>query len=591
MKSLIDKYNDSSITLKQQLDIIDNQLIDINKQRDAILERLSFNEENIQNILQQATPSLSYLSNELIKIILSYMSENKQSLLDINKHYRSYKLATCYYKLNKQQSFEYLINQNGMRDKIVSSVANPNQQISLTFSNKSFPDVSLFANVHSLTLTNCTQVRDVSSLAKLSYLDLSGTRGITDISALVNLDTLILSSNKKMSMLPTNLNVKHLTLNDGKLSNIQGLSNCISLNINSSSFEDCSESNLACLGNVDTLVLTCLNMGTIIDGWRNQKLTLSHVLNLKEIKNLRNMEYIRIDSCRSIKTLEDIDGVEEIDINDCESLLKIDRVSNIVQLNVQSNIFGWNGDKESLKEIANVENIDRITLSSLRLFTTITNISNVREVKISSCSSLLDLSALTNPQANVQVLILYDLRIVDLNVQGRIPDVTLNRCDSIVNITGLASCRNLTVKYCSAIVDVSALGLVEHLTLEYSPYTTTKKAFQGLAALGRVQDLELQGIDMASLDLGSYVDVQKLTMYSCTNISMPLATLNLLSTAREPELFNITDCSFDAQSDADIHALKLKAGLKDWEKRFYYKDNSVRSPGIPRRPLDDVDEY
>ena len=581
MKSLIDKYSDSSITLKQQLDVIDNQLIDLNKQRDALLERISFNEINIQNIMQQATPSLSYLSNELIKIILSFHHHHeKRALLDINKHYRSYKIATCYYKLNKKQSFEYLINQNGMRDKVESSVANPNKQLSLTFNNKSFPDVSMFANVHSLTLTNCSSVRDLSPLGKLSYLDLSGTRGITYISPLVNLDTLILSEVKKMGMLPTNLNVKHLTFTYyGNLRNIQGLANCVSLKIFGSSFED-SESNLACLGCVDTLVLTNARICRTIDGWRNQKLTFFNVSNLQEIKNLRNMECINVNNGRNLKTLEDIDGVKKIDINNCESLLKIDRVSNIDQLNVQSS---------SLKKITNVENIDKITLSSSRLFTTITNICNIREVSITSCSSLLDLSPLTHPQANVQVLVLNDLDIVNVNVQGRIPDVTLNRCKKIINVTGLASCRKLTIQDCSAVVDVSALGLVEHLTLDFYRLNSTK-TFQGLAALGRVQRLVLKNIDMASLDLGSYVDVQKLTLHNCTNINMPLNTLNLLSSNinmplndltllssdRGPTSFNINGCRFDDQSHADIHALKLSSELKEWQSRFYFNDNKMR---------------
>jgi len=293
------------------------------------------------------------------------------------------------------------------------------------------------------------------------------------------------------------------------------------------------------------------------------------------------MENISIDSCRSLKTIEGIDGVEKMDINSCQSLLKIDRVSNIVQLNVRSTLYRWEGDEGSFKEIANAENIDKLTLTSLRLFTTITNISNVREVKITSCQSLLDLSPLTYPEANVQVLVLADLRIVDLNVQGRIPEVTLTRCNSIVNVTGLASCRKLTIEQCTAIVDVSALGLVEHLALEYSPYTFTKKTFQGLAALGRVQDLALRGIDMASTDLNSYVDVKKLTIHNCTNVSMLLDTLNLLSADREPKSFNINSCKFDAETNNNIQALKLNSELNDLQDQFYFRDNNVPVPVVP----------
>jgi hypothetical protein len=184
-------------------------------------------------------------------------------------------------------------------------------------------------------------------------------------------------------------------------------------------------------------------------------------------------------------------------------------------------------------------------------------------------------------EANIQVLFLSDLQIVDLNVQGRIPEVTLTRCNSIIVVTGLASCRKLTIEQCSKIVDVSALGLVEHLTLEYSPYAFTKKTFQGLAALGRVQDLTLKGIDMASTDLDSYVDVQKLTILNCTNISMPLMTLNLLSADREPKSFNINSCKFDAETQANIQACKISSNLSDLQDRFYFKDNNVPIPVAP----------
>ena len=154
--SILSKYNDDISKLRHQLAAIDDQLIQLNKERHDILQRLSFDESNVLNIVQQATPSLGYLSHELIKIILSYMSEAKQLILyDINKHYRSYKHMTFYYKFDKKRSFDYYSNKNGMRDRIESSVATPNQQISLTYSNLSISDVSVFANVHSLTLRNC----------------------------------------------------------------------------------------------------------------------------------------------------------------------------------------------------------------------------------------------------------------------------------------------------------------------------------------------------------------------------------------------------------------------------------------------------
>ena len=196
--------------------------------------RLKFIESNILNITQQDTPTLGFLSDELIKIILSYMSKRKQVILfDINKHYRRYKMMTCYYKLNELRSYEYYLNLAGIRDRIENSLANPNQQIALSFQNKSISDVSSFANVHSLKLYQCTNCKDLSSLTKLSSIEIQRCKGVTDISSIANVNTLILSSvSKKLSKLPSNLNVKNLTLSFMEnLQNLEGLANCTALKV------------------------------------------------------------------------------------------------------------------------------------------------------------------------------------------------------------------------------------------------------------------------------------------------------------------------------------------------------------------------
>jgi hypothetical protein len=187
----------------------------------------------------------------------------------------------------------------------------------------------------------------------------------------------------------------------------------------------------------------------------------------------------------------------------------------------------------------------------------------------------------------VDVLILNNLNIVDLDVQGRIPDVTLIKCNSIINVTGLASCRKVTINYCSSITNVSALAQVEELTLEYSPVyrhlwrtpipAAMAKTFQGLESLGHVRDLKLAGINMSSLDLQCYKDIQKLHIHRCNNVNIPLETLNLLKTERDLGSLEIRGCVFDTQCELDIQTLKLNSGLAKNES-FYFSDNLAKMP-------------
>jgi len=542
---LIDKYNDDIAALRHQLAAIDDQLTQLNTQRDDILQRISFNESNVLNIVQHDTPSLGYLSNELIKILLSYMHEPQQlALYDINKHYRSYKMMTFYYKLGKNKSFDYYLNKNGMRDRIESSVANPNQQISLTFSSKAVPDVSVFANVHSLTLRNCTLVKDVSSLRRLSYIDITGSKGIKDISALVNVDTLIIGNNhKKLDTIPLNLNVK--TLKMTKICNLRNLwllGNCTSVTI-----DDCSlfDSNISGLSNVNTVELSNVKCETAlhIEGWRNQTLTLSSIGSLKSMHNLRNIAQLHVSHCSSLNKLEDIDGIEDLQIYGCLCLLKI----------------------------SDMHNIDKMTLLYISTLTTIRNIYNVKSIEISFCRALRDISALSLPEANVEVLTLRNLDIVAVDVRGRIPEVILESCNSVINVAGLSTCRTVTIRNCGGVRDVTALGHVQQLTLMFHG----SHVFTGLQTLGQVKELHIEGVNMASTDLRCYADVQKLTIRNCSNVNISIDTLRLLQADRDSKDLIVVGCAFDSQTSAAIKGLKASNELSDADEDFYSRKNSL----------------
>jgi len=234
-KVISNRLNDELSEIDKQIVIVQHQLDELNQQRSNKLEEISFNDLTIQNIMHHENPSLGYLSFDSIEILLSYLDKYyNEDLYCVNKHFRAYKLSTYYYKLTRAKSIDFYFNNNGFRDNLLKSVANPSQQISLQYiNNVHVTDTSCLANIHSLILKGSTKVKDVSSLGNIHYLDLTGSKGFTDISALTNVHTLILDDcSAKLKTLDDLSNVRILKVCRNKLiSNLSSLVNCEELHL------------------------------------------------------------------------------------------------------------------------------------------------------------------------------------------------------------------------------------------------------------------------------------------------------------------------------------------------------------------------
>jgi len=142
---------------------------------------------------------MNLLPEDMIYEIGTFVSrENFRSLLSTSKKMKYSKYKYQYLSLNNKNSKLFASNNKKgklFRSEVLSQIQNPNKQLSLCFQNdRKIKDVSMFGNVHTLGLSNCSNITDVSMLGNVHTLDLSCCSNITDVSMLGNVRILILSN-------------------------------------------------------------------------------------------------------------------------------------------------------------------------------------------------------------------------------------------------------------------------------------------------------------------------------------------------------------------------------------------------------------
>jgi hypothetical protein len=90
-----------------------------------------------------------------------------------------------------------------------------------------------------------------------------------------------------------------------------------------------------------------------------------------------------------------------------------------------------------------------------------------------------------------------------------------------------------------------------------------------------VKELSLEGVNMASIDLRCYADVQKLTIRRCSNVNLPIDSLRLLRANRDSKNLVVAFCIFDTQTTEAINALKLSKDLNGDDEAIYFRTNKV----------------
>ena len=564
-KVISNRLNDELSEIDKQIVIVQHQLDELNQQRSNKLEEISFNDLTIQNIMHHENPSLGYLSFDSIEILLSYLDKSyNEDLYCVNKHFRAYKLSVYYYKLTRAKSIDFYFNNNGFRDNLLKSVANPSQQISLQYiNNVHVTDTSCLASVHSILMKGCSKVIDVSSLGNIHYLDLTGTKGFTDVSALTNVHTLILDDcSAKLKSIGNFYNMRVFTLKSNKhINDISSLVNCEELvishcrniseipmleNLKIVKLEDTRVIDFNSLNNNSKLkileILKCTNVffqDTMFENFTN--LELLHICSchsVGEIKNLRHVEKLVIERCSGVTKIDGINYVKgELKIEDCSNLSAITNINNVEgELKIVS--------LNNLQTLSNISNVNSLFLNYTLLLTNIEHVTGVSNVKLHAVHSLSNLTFLLgNPLIKLE---LSDCQLlIDISNSGFCPDVTLQRCNGILDISSLVNCQRVVIIDCRGVTDVSSLGNVHDLTIFYGKrweWENVQHHVTGVSGLGNVHTLTLCGLDITDTDIATLGTVKSMELSRCDSIVdvSPLVTLEKLKLYSMRNVVNVS---------------------------------------------------
>jgi hypothetical protein len=164
--------------------------------------------------------------------------------------------------------------------------------------------------------------------------------------------------------------------------------------------------------------------------------------------------------------------------------------------------FGYNLNKDSSRRFATdlefrkeVESRGRV--HSFKIYgLSIENLDflppTVFQVNLYCCNSLLDISAL----ASVHTVVLYNCnRIQDFSALSSVDTLSIIDCAYLTDVSALRNVRNLELKCLIGLRDVSALSTVHTLTLSYIHQV------RDVTALVTVQNLTLEGIFLTNEDI------------------------------------------------------------------------------------------
>ena len=524
--SSIEKYDIENIKINKQIEDIDKQIDDLQSARATLMEQVMFNDASKQQILHTNTPTLAYLSFDIIKILVSMLTKNQMtSFYETNKHNRDYYYMTNYFRFNPKSSFDYYINKNGMRDFIEKTV-DTKKQLALTFvKNNNIEYAGLIGNVHSVYLEKCTKITDVNPFGNVQCLELNSVKGFTDVSGLGSVHTLSLIEchRDKVRDISCLTNVTNLTLVGlRRISHIpSGFGACQKLHIENCkvSIKTRSQDFYQEMKHTQNVSISKVDDLDVVTEWHNKSLSLSMCNSLRFVSSLDDMEKLTIDQCHDLESVKGINNVKTITL--CNSILlkNLSNISNIETLTTTR--------CPSIKTFENISNVEKLQLSSFTFVTpTRFTISNVREVNLSSMQFVTSVNFLVQPEANIQVLTMSNLPSLTndgISLLGMIPEVNILNCDSISDVSAFANVRKLKIEY----------------------YRLNRKRIAGIRTLGRLQDLELTGVEINDFNLAFIRTVKKLTLKYCGGFA------NIEPLARVERL-----CLYKCDGIIDVNKLK-----------------------------------
>ncbi|CAN1227699.1 Disease resistance protein L6 [Linum grandiflorum] len=316
---------------------------------------------------------------------------------------------------------------------------------------------SLLKLLKSLSLSDCTSMKelpDLSGLKNLKYLNIDGCTQLVDIKGLEELVALEMLDIDSMELesLPNLANLNNLTLlvlRETSVREIHGLEKLMKLE----TLEISEAPNLINLGGLEHLKLL-----------KRLVLVRCYVLEkLPDLSNLAKLQRLEVsDHTQEIAEIMGLDGLKhvlEIDLSRCRRLTEVVGIEKLESLKILLMV-----DCESITKLP-----DLSCLKHLWRFIDLSCFRNLREVSIHFCNRLTEVKGLESLEFLESLSIEHCTSLrKSVNVSGlrSLKKLTLIKCTLLSEVAGLeelVSLQKLKMRDCTSIKELPNVSCFEHL--------------------------------------------------------------------------------------------------------------------------------
>ena len=224
-----------------------------------------------------------------------------------------------------------------------------------------------------------------------------------------------------------------------------------------------------------------------------KKLTLYECNDIYDVSALGNIPNLKLDKCNNIYDLKGLDNVINLDIDDCIGIDEIPILNNLKTLYLRYGSFN------------NLSNLEHMNIDCLELYNIICN---------NYCNNFKFID-------NIPIIHLYRIDIKDVSYLQNLYYLSLDECNSIINISGLKTLKILRIYSCMKLKKIENLENLESLEI-FQCYEI--KSINNLKKLKYLEIGECQNIvnisNFNNLDIVSLMSLKKLKkILNFTNIN------------------------------------------------------------------------
>jgi hypothetical protein len=170
----------------------------------------------------------------------------------------------------------------------------------------------------------------------------------------------------------------------------------------------------------------------------------------------------------SLKLYDGSDSVVAKKVMDSSNrtTIKLMRCNNITDVNVFSRAHTLIiKDCPNITNVKCLDSVRVLELQSMNVVSGLGALKNMHELTLCNIDGSIDCHEINH----VHTLVLdecHEITNIDALGEGSIVNLTLRRCQNVVDVSGLGSVRNITIESCQNIINIDALDDIDNLTLD-----------------------------------------------------------------------------------------------------------------------------